>query len=245
MRTAVGYLIVVILLLTSGEVLRRTATFEDALSSAQEHLTTQNPADTPAQEADERAAPLAASLPWVGPSISAHLRRQRALAAYWRGDYAALRGADLLARRSSQSEVGSGPRSGQTPDQQGQPSDGATRFIEANAMFRDLARRSGNSQVLIRALDAVLKAYVSVLEVDPNAVDAAYNYEFASRVRGALAAGRVNSIKLPTNSNMNGEKGSPPPQTKPTEFNIIVPLRPEERLEQVEPGTSAPPQRKG
>ncbi len=234
MRTAVGYLIVVILLLTSGEVLRRTATFEDALSSAQEHLTTQNPADTPAQAADERAAPLAASLPWVGPSIRADLRRQRALTAYWRGDYAALRGADF-----------SDPRSGQRPDQQGQPSDGATRFIEANAMFRDLARQSGNNQVLLRALDAVLKAYVSVLEVDPNAVDAAYNYEFASRVRGALAAGRVSSIKLPSNSNMNGEKGSPPPQTKPTEFNIIVPLRPEERQEQADPGASAPPQRKG
>lgn len=245
MRTAVGYLIIVILLLTSGEVLRRTAIFEDALSSAQEHLTTQNPVDTTAQEDDERAAPLAASLPWVGPSIRADLRRQRALAAYWRGDYAALTGADPLARRSSQSEVGSGPRNGQTLDQQGQPSDGATRFIEANAMFRDLARQSGNSQVLIRGLDAVLKAYVSVLEVDPNAVDAAYNYEFASRVRGALAAGRVNSIKLPTNSNMNGEKGSPPPQTKPTEFNIIVPLRPEERQEQVDPGASGPPQRKG
>ena len=233
MRMAVGYLIVVILLLTGGEILRRTATFEDALSSTQEHLTTQNPADTPAQD-DERAAPLAASLPWVGPSIRADLRRQRAIAAYWRGDYAALTGADL-----------SGPRNGQTSDQQEQLSDGATRFIEANAMFRDLARESGNRQVLIRGLDAVLKAYVSVLEIDPNAVDAAYNFEFASRVRGALAAGRVNSIKLPTNSNMNGEKGSPPPQTKPTEFNIIVPLRPEERQEQADPGSSGPPQRKG
>jgi hypothetical protein len=44
---------------------------------------------------------------------------------------------------------------------------------------------------------------------------------------------------------MNGEKGSPPPQTKPTEFNIIVPLRPEERQEQADPGSSGPPQRKG
>ncbi len=232
MTTTVGYLVVVILLLTSGEVLRRTATFEDALSSAQEHLTTRHPADAPVQEDDERAAPLAASLPWVGPSIRADLRRQRALEAYWRGDYAALSAADLLARRSSQSE-------------EEQPSDGATRFIAANAMFRDLARQPGNSQVLIRGLDTVLKAYVSVLDVDPNAVDAAYNYEFASRMRGALAAGRVNSIKLPTNSNMNGEKGSPPPQTKPAEFNIIVPLRPEERQEQAEPGASAAPQRKG
>ena len=35
-------------------------------------------------------------------------------------------------------------------------------------------------------------------------------------------------VKLPSPSNMHGEKGSPPTQTKPGEFNIIVPLRPDD-----------------
>ena len=244
MTTTLGSLVVVILLLAGGEVFRRTATFEDALSAAQEHLTTQNPADTLAQEDDARAAPLVASLPVVGPPIRADLRRQRALAAYWRGDYAAVNSADRLARRSSQSEGGSDQRNG-TPEPEGEPADGATRLIEANAMFRDLARQPGNSQVLARGLDAVLKAYVSVLEVDPNAVDAAYNYEFVSRLRGAVAAGRAGGIKTPAESSLNGDKGSPPPQTKPNEFNIIVPLSPEERLEQLDPGAGGVPRRKG
>ena len=224
MKTTFGYVAVVMLLLAGGEIFRRTATFEDALSAAQERLTTLNPADALAREDDaERAAPLAASLPIVGPPIREDLQRQRALAAYWRADYAALK----------------------TPEPEGQPADAATRFIAANAMLRDLARQPGNSQTLVRGLDAVLKAYMSVLDVDPGAVDAAYNYEFVSRLRGAIAAGRGNSAGLPSASNVHGEKGSPPAQTKPGEFNIIVPLRPEERQEQLEPGAGAVPQRKG
>jgi hypothetical protein len=232
-RTTVGYLVVVILLLAGGEVFRRTARFEDALSAAQERLTTQNPSEAD----DERAAPLAASFPVVGPPIRADMQRQRALEAYWRGDYS---GADL----SYSGADLSGPRNRNTPEPDGQPADGTTGLIAANAMFRDLARQPGSSQELVRRLDAVLKAYVSVLEVDPDAVDAAYNYEFVSRLRGALAAGRGN-VKLPSTPNMNGDKGTPPTETKPGEFNIIVPLSPEERKEQLDPGAGAVPQRKG
>ena len=231
MRTAVGYLIVVILLLTCGEVVRRAATFEDALAATQEHLATQNPEDTLAPEDDARGVQLLASLPVIGRPIRTDLLRQRALAAYWRGDYS---GADL-----------SGPRNGTNPEPEGQPADDVTRFIAANALFRDLARQPGNREAVVRGLDAVLKAYASVLGINPNAVDAAYNYEFVSRLRSTIAAGRSNSIKLPSNSNVHGEKGAPPTQTKPGEFNIIVPLNPQERQDQIDPRAGVVPQRKG
>jgi hypothetical protein len=219
-KTPLGYVVVVIVLLAGGEMFRRTALFEDAIAVAQVHLTTQNPGDPLARENDALDPPLIASFPVVGPRIRADLRRQTALAAYWRSDY-------------------------RKPLEEGQSSDSATGFIAANAMFRDLARQPVNSQALVRGLDAVLHAYVSVLEVDPNAVDAAYNYEFVSRLRGALAAGKSTGIKLPSQSNMHGEKGAPPTQTKPGEFNIIVPLRPEERDEQLDPGAGVVPERKG
>jgi hypothetical protein len=241
-RTAVGSLIIVILLLTCGEVVRRAAIFEDALAATQEHLATQDPADTPAPEDDARGVQLLASLPVIGRPIRADLLRQRALAAYWRGDYS---GVDLLARRSSESEAGSGPRNGTNPEPDGQPADDVTRFIAANALFRDLARQPGNREAVVRGLDAVLKAYASVLGINPNAVDAAYNYEFVSRLRSTIAAGRSNSIKLPSNSNVHGEKGAPPTETKPGEFNIIVPLNPQERQDQIDPRAGAVPQRKG
>jgi hypothetical protein len=108
-------------------------------------------------------------------------------------------------------------------------------LVAANAMFRDLARQPGDNQVMVRSLDTVLKAYVSALDADPDAVDAAYNYELVSRLRGALVAGRANNITLRSESNMRGDKGAPPPETKPSEFNIIVPLRPEERQDQIDP----------
>jgi len=219
-RTLLGYVVVVFLLLAGGEMFRRTAIFEDAVAAAQEHLTTQNAGDTLARENDVIAPPLVASLPVVGPRIRMDLRRQSALAAYWRSDYL-------------------------KTSEEGQSSDGAALFIAANGMFRDLARQPVDNQALVRGLDAVLNAYVSVLEVDPNAVDAAYDYEFVSRLRSAAAAGRANSIKLQSQSNMHGEKGSPPTQTKPGEFNIIVPLRPEERDEQLDPGAGVVPERKG
>ena len=229
--TKTGYILVAILLLGGGEVARRAATFEDAFAATQERMTTQNAADAGAPEANGRSVQLLASLPIIGRPIETDLERQRALAAYWRGDYS---GADL-----------SGPRNGTNPEREGQPADGVIRFIAANATFRDLTRQPANSEALVRGLDGVLKAYLSVLEVNPNSVDAAYNYEFVSRLRSAIAVGRSNSIKLPSTSNMNGEKGAPPSQTKPNEFNIIVPLGPEERKDQIDPRAGAVPQRKG
>lgn len=223
MKATLSYLLVGILLLAAGTVFRRAAAFEEALSSAQEQIATQNPAGALALENAERAARWTASLPVVGSMIERDLRRVRALEAYWRSDYSAL----------------------ETTDGEGERADAGTRFIAANAMFRDVVRQPRESQTLGRGLDAVLKAYLSVLEADPTAADAAYNFEFVSRLRGLLVAGRGNGIGLPQRSNMHGEKGSPPSQTKPSEFNIIVPLRPEERQEQTDPQAGGVLQRKG
>ena len=44
---------------------------------------------------------------------------------------------------------------------------------------------------------------------------------------------------------MHGEEGSPPNQVKPSDFNIIVPLRPDERQEQSDPQSGSTLQRKG
>jgi len=222
-KAIAGYFVVALLVLAGGEVCRRAAAFEDALASAQERMATLNPGDALVPEDAARAARWTASLPVVGPLLTADLRRLRALETYWRADYEAL----------------------EIEEPEGPPADAAVRFITANAMFRGLARRPRDSQALVRGLDAVLKAYFSVLEADPAAVDAAFNYEFVSRLRGSVAAGRGNGLAVPSRPNMNGDKGSPPNQTKPSDFNIIVPLRPEERLEQSDPQGGSTPQRKG
>ena len=222
MRHTFGALLVAILLLAGGDVFRRAAAFEDTLSAAQERLVTENPAFAQDPEDAERAGTWVASLPVVGLSIKADLRRLHALAAYWRGDYAAL----------------------QAPEAAGEPVDAVIRLVAANAMFRDLVRQPRDNQALGRLLGAVVDAYTSVLEADPTEVDAAYNREFVSRLRALIAAGRSTSIALPSRSDVHGEEGAPPKETTPREFNILVPLRPEERQEQTPQGGSTP-QRKG
>jgi hypothetical protein len=224
MRATLGYLLVAMALLGGGEVFRRAATLEDGLATAQARLATQNPADTQAIEDAARAAAWGTSIPVVGRSITTDVRRLRALEAYWHADYAAL----------------------EAPEPAGEPADAVTRLIAANAMFRRLAGQPrDDSQALTRGLDAVLKAYVSVLDVDPAAVDAAYDYEFVSRLRRLAAAGRANAITMPSRSNIHGDKGSPPKETTPREFNIIVPLQPDERQEQVTPQAGTVLERKG
>lgn len=227
MKATLGYLLVGILLLAGGDAFRRVAVLEDALSAAHERLATQNPGGALVSEDAERSARWTASLPLVGPPIGADLRRLRALAAYWRADYSG------AATESSGADLSS-PQT-----------DGPLLFIGANAMYRGLALQPRDNQAPGRGLDAVLKAYSSVLEADPTLVDAAFNYEFVSRLRGSLAAGRGTGPALPSQSNTNGDKGSPPNQTKPSDFNIIVPLRPEERQEQTNPQSGSAPQRKG
>jgi len=217
-----GALLVAILLGAGGEVFRRTAAFEDTLSDAQERMATQSPGGALISEDAERAVRWTLSLPVVGALVNADLRRVRALESYWRDDYAAL----------------------EAPEPEGEPADAAIRFVAANAKFRDLAQLARDGQAVTQRLDDVLRAYVAVLEVDPGAVDAAYNYEFVSRVRGLLAAGRGNGVPLRSRSNLQGDKGLPPSQTKPSEFNIIVPLRPDERRES-EPQAGTVIQRKG
>jgi len=112
-------------------------------------------------------------------------------------------------------------------------------------MFRQLALQPRtNGPTLTRALDAVLKAYDEVLDIDPTDVDASYNYEFVSRLRRVAATAKGDSITMPSRSDINGDKGSPPKETTPREFNIIVPLQPDERQDQ-SPQAGSTPQRKG
>ena len=222
MKLIASRLLIAILLLAGAEVLRRAGDLEDTLAAAQQRLATQSPAAASSDEA-ATAAPWIGWLPVFGPSIEADLRRARALESYWRGDYAAL----------------------ETAGQEAPPADAALRLISANATFRDLARRPLDNQALVRGLDAALKAYFSVLEADPAVVDAAFNFEFVSRLRAARAAGRGNGLAAPSRSNPHGEQGSPPNQVKPNDFNIIVPLRPDERQDQADPQGGSTLQRKG
>ncbi len=219
-------ILVAAVLLTAGEAARRAATIEDRLAETQEQLMTQTATVTPAAYDEvEQALALAGRIPLVGESLLEDVREQRAVAAYWNGDYASV--------------TASAPAT----DEAGDPD---LMFLAANASYRSTIESRVERPVLLRGLDEALKRYSDVLGAEPDHTGAAYNYEFVSRLRTALGKGRQGAaIANEGRPNMHGEEGNPPEGTQPPEFNVIVPLRPDERQEQFDAGVGGVTRRRG
>lgn len=152
------------------------------------------------------------------------------MVSYWRGDYAAVptAEADLAPDSVSADFV----------------------FIAGNAAFRTVKGKHFGQQGA-QDLDPVLRIYTTLLKKSPGHIDAAYNYEYVVRLRNVLArmkpgeAPKDGAGSEPAPPSVHGEKGDPPSNTPPDQFNVIVPLKPDERGELLKAGTSGPRQRKG
>jgi hypothetical protein len=225
MKSVLVPLILVVALIAAAEGVRRAALIEDALATVDEQLTTTGAASRDADETLDASLTVASRLPVLGPRLEQQVRRSRATQAYWQGEYGALVSGPLA------------PAPNET--------DGTLQLLAANAAFRQVVKGGGTPQALARGLDDVLKGYSTVLDRNPSSVSGAYNYEFVSRLRGALAGGRTKGIPDPDSRSMQGEPGEPPKGTPKSDFNVIVPLRPEERQEQLDPGAGAEFKRKG
>jgi hypothetical protein len=225
MKSVVVALVVVVVLVIAGEGFRRAGLVEEALARADEQLTTSGAASRELEAELDEAIELASPVPVIGPGLSRQVRLNRAIQAYWQREYVSLSSGPLA------------PVAGET--------DATLQLLAANAAFRQAVSRTGTPQVLARGLDDVLKGYAGVLDVDPSNVNAAFNYEFTARLRSALAGGRSGGPPGAPSRNMQGEQGDPPEGTRKSDFNVIVPLRPEERQEQMDPGAGAEFKRQG
>ncbi len=225
MKSVLVSLVLVVALVAAAEGFRRAAAIEDALATANEQLTTTGVTSRAADAALDSALGVASRLPVLGPRLEQQVRRNRATQAYWQRDYASLVSGPLA------------PAPVET--------DATIQLLSTNAAFRLAVARGGAPQALARTLDDVLKGYGGVLDRDPSNVSGAYNYEFVSRLRTALAAGRTSGIPKLESQTMQGEPGEPPEGTPKSDFNVIVPLRPDEREEQLDPGTGSDFKRKG
>jgi hypothetical protein len=222
---AVGRLIAAAIFLAAGLLLRNAADASRLVAAALEHLTTA-PGSTNAELDQARdTLGLVGQVPVLGSALVRDIEHRRAEAAYWRGEYATV-------------TAGVGDATADAAD------DAALASIHAAAMFRSLQGSPGNAAT-VRALDDVLARYGEILKMDPAQADAAYNYEVVSRVRDAAARGRAPSTDPDEQGTAQGDKGSPPPETQPADFNVIVPMRPDERQDQFDAGTGSTPLRKG
>jgi hypothetical protein len=229
-RTATGRIVIAAVLLVIGLGLRSTATVEQQLANAEQALTTVGPsAALDTLDTIDVGNAFAVRLPVVGALLSNEVNRQQARAAYWLSDYTAL------------------PPVGEEGAAAADDSD--LVFLSANAGFRSVQRSDLDASGAIQGLDAVLQSYARVLLEEPRRLDAAFNYEFVSLQRMLLAGGGELDAFLEDEaeadpSDMHGAEGAPPPDTAPGEFNVIVPMRPDERGE-FEAGAGSVRQRQG
>ena len=126
----------------------------------------------------------------------------------------------------------------------------------ANAAFRDTQRDPGTGQAAIQRLDGVLQAYASALKASPRDVDAAYNYEYVTRLRDQVARsqGKVKLTPapvatmvgdLPAGPTIHGKPGMPPPEAKMEDLEMLAPLDYGDREAQPEATPGAKRERKG
>jgi hypothetical protein len=215
-----------------------------------------------ADEDDEgdAALGLVRRLPRVGDALATDMRDERAVAQYWRAEYAAVE-----PKRDT---------SGALTD-----TDPHLLLLAANAEFRASQRASDRADML-RRMDRVVKTYADVLKnaacaanaagpgtstaaCDTLTADASYNFEYVVRLRDTLARSRAAPAKaeagrnaqrlaatdltrdLPSGPTLHGYPGAPPKGTDMSQFKIVIPKRGEERKDNPEAGKGGAKIRKG
>jgi len=246
MRAAIPRLLVAVILFALAGVAWREAALARRVASAHTRLATLHfDAEDGIAESESPLNRLAVPM----MSLDDEIREQRAHSGYWRtrADHSADAAAVPLpgARGGNKSEASDA-------------GDPEVMFVATNTAFRAATRQTTDRPRTVERLDTVIQAYGEVLRAAPANVDAAYNYEYAVRMRDVIARGKGTSAKgrkpiddelggsvdLPPGPTIHGRPGGPPPEIPGDQFRTIAPMPYEER-EESDPGRGPSPQRKG
>ena len=210
-----GQALIAIILVAAGAILWRSSEHERRLAIAERDLVTLKYADA-AAAAEQPGGRLAGLMP--GARTDADAKTLASTAGYWGGDY---------------------DKAIENPD---------AKLLAANAAYRKLRLAGGSWQAVVGRMDSVVKQYAEILRDDPANTEAAFNYEYVVRLRSVIAA-----RKLPVppvdgknaNISIHGSAGAPPEASDMKKFKMIVPMRPDERLEAEKAGKGTTKVRKG
>jgi hypothetical protein len=220
MKTVAGQLVLVMILVIAGGVLWTVGASEQRLAGAERTLATLRYAQA-AEELQTAASSNAVERVIADATgTTARAVESRRTASYWQGDY----------------------------DQFLQSDDPDQKMLAADASYRAMREQGGTWQSVTTKLDAIAKRYAAVLRDHPENEDAAYNYEFVLRLRTAVAAARQPIAPLDlaaTGLTVHGHAGGPPEGSDTKKFKMIVPMRPDERMEAEQAGRGAQKIRKG
>jgi len=150
-------------------------------------------------------------------SLADDAKSLNATAAYWQGDY------DTVAANTD------------------------AKLLAANAAYRTARKEGGTWQAMVGKLDSVVKSYAEILREQPDNAEAAFNYEYTVRLRAVLTARKqpVAPYDAAATLTLHGFEGAPPEESDMKKFKMIVPMRPDERLEAEKAGKGTTKVRKG
>lgn len=216
MRSWVGQAVVAVILAAAGLILWRAGELEHRVVAAERELVTLR-YDKAGEIAAEPVSRIARLMPGEDRTI-ADAKILSANSEYWQMDYNAVAA---------------------KPD---------VKLLAANAAYRAARRDGGPWQAVVGRLDTLAKNYAEVLREEPNRTDAAFNYEYVVRLRAAIAARRQPVAPVDaaqSDLTIHGHEGAPPAESDTKKFKMIVPMRPDERLEAEKAGKGATKVRKG
>ncbi len=237
MKTVAGRLLIAVLLFAAAAAFVSEARRSRQAADTRQRMATLQYSRT-SFVFDGEEAPAMVPLPFG--ALADERLRQQALASYWRVEYDALTDPTGLLGQSS--EAGD---------------DARLLFVSANAAFRAAeARQGGDRAAEVERLDRVVDAYAEVLRGDPGHTDAAYNFEYVSRLRDRIARAAkpprpregvppvIPSPDLPIGPTIHGLPGGPPEEIPGSDFRTLAPMPFDER-EETDPGQGPAPRRRG
>ena len=210
-----GQALIAVLLVAAGAILWRSSEYERRLAAAERDLVTLKYEDA-ATAAAQPGGRLAGLMPMSAAAADA--KALASTAGYWRGDY---------------------DKAIENPD---------AKLLAANAQFRKIREQGGSWQAVVGRMDSLVKQYAEILRENPNNTEAAFNYEYVVRLRSVFAARKLVVPPFSAKGNgltVHGFPGAPPEESDMKKFKMIVPMRPDERLEAEKAGKGTTKVRKG
>jgi hypothetical protein len=231
MKGVTGCVLGAVLLALGGGVLLALGRFDRQIARAQQDLATLQDVDPEAAFAGvESYYEYASLLPWIeGGSALNDVRARKAAMLYWQRHYDRI----IPAQGDPIADI---------------PADNVElQLIAANAVFRTAQAQAKDKTSVLRALDAGINAYLSVLKNTDGEERAAYNYEYLVRLRDDIDNDRRPPRLSDTgDEGPSGQQGGPPKQNpEDRQFKILVPLDSEEMDKGLEPGKGGVIDRKG
>jgi hypothetical protein len=205
MKVFAGFLAATLVLTAIGGICLAVWRIEGSLAGVHDQTATlQFARAQESLDAAERYVGYTTWVPRLGNDFRDQIRIRQAVLQYWQGNYDA-----LVAQGSTRDEAGEAP----AVDLQ---------LVVANAAYRDGQAHATNRAETLRALDEAVAVYATVLRNASWRRDAAFNYEYAARLRDEITKGRRPASPQAPETDL-GLQGQPTSSGN-QKFEIYIPL---------------------